>query len=328
VDRTERILRDLARSATDGVASAVVGCVSEGHRHVVTLNHPIYKPVTRQSQFELASVTKAFTGLLLAIMAKDGQVGLTESVKGVIGSDALPDNWSKISLLDLATHTSGLPNLPPNLRGSPLEPYRGWGRDHLYQAMGQLGDVVPTGRLNYSNFGVAVLAETLACRGGRPYGDLITLNVCEPLGLRSTVLSSRQEPEKRIASYTFWGSETRYADFGAMVGACGLASSIDDCLSVVERLLGSGSGHLVEALDIFVGGDEGRAFPERPALCWLTKSCAGRRVLWVAGGLLGFASFVAVDREANVGVVALLNSGRSFELVRRGFEALALLCSA
>src|SRR5436190_17316701 len=120
------ILSHLAELATGGVGSAVVGCNLHSERYAVVHNQPEYGFVTRQSVFEIGSITKVITGILLAAMVERGEVSLSDSVQSVVGISDLPEIWSSISLLDLATHRSGLPRLPPNLEGPFWNPYQGW----------------------------------------------------------------------------------------------------------------------------------------------------------------------------------------------------------
>src|SRR5207247_1961035 len=87
---------------------------------------------------------------------------------------------------------------------------------------------IPCGRPNYSNFGIAVLAEALARRAGIPYAELVTRRICQPLGLHATVATRQQCAEQRAIGYTSSGQRARPWDFDAMTGAAGLSSTVDD----------------------------------------------------------------------------------------------------
>jgi len=121
--------------------------------------------------FEVGSVTKVFTSLLLADMAQRGQVALTDPVAKstcLLGLKMPERNGRQISLEDLATHTSGLPRLPSNL--SPKDaanPYADYSIEQLYQFLSgyQLTrDIGP--QYEYSNLGGGLLGHVLARRAG------------------------------------------------------------------------------------------------------------------------------------------------------------------
>ncbi|MFJ7911819.1 serine hydrolase domain-containing protein [Kitasatospora sp. NPDC096204] len=156
---------------------------------------PAAAPCTPDTVFELGSVSKTFTALLLAEMAARGELALDDPVEA-----RLPHRWraakvrstEPIRLLHLATHTSGLPGLPPGLLAKAVpawfsNPYETYGDDQLRDSLSRttVRDR-PGSRYGYSNYGVGLLGRVLAETGGLPYGELLAERVCRPLGLRST----------------------------------------------------------------------------------------------------------------------------------------------
>jgi len=153
--------------------------------------------------FEVGSVTKVFTSLLLADMAQRGQVALTDPVAKYLPAGVkMPErNGRQISLEDLATHTSGLPRLPSNL--SPKDaanPYADYSVEQLYQFLSgyQLTrDIGP--QYEYSNLGGGLLGHVLARRAGMDYEKVVRSRICEPLGMRSTSITLSDDMKTRFA---------------------------------------------------------------------------------------------------------------------------------
>lgn len=167
------------------------------------------RPVTRDTVFEIGSVTKVFTALLLADMARRGKVGLDDPVSRHLPSDfkvPLRDGH-EITLADLATHTSGLPRWPLLSGDSPpsqaaigaaarisLDDFKAWlANVHLPQ------NPPAAGAWWYSNVGYALLGMALAHRGGRSYEALLQARVIDPMGLRDTTFYPTAAMRPRLA---------------------------------------------------------------------------------------------------------------------------------
>ena len=115
------------------------------------------RPVTPDTQFEIGSITKVFTSLLLAESERAGKVSRDDPVTKCLKVPATPEGLArlkKITLLMLATHTSGLPRLPPNLApGDPRDPYADYTREKLLAALAMsAANVKAPADYAYSNF--------------------------------------------------------------------------------------------------------------------------------------------------------------------------------
>ncbi len=117
----------------------VVGVIDAHGRRIVAyghLNQGDARPLNGETIFEIGSVTKVFTSLLLADMVQRGEVALDDPVaKYLPASVKVPQRDGKqITLVDLATHTSGLPRLPTNLKPKDASnPYADYTVDDLYE---------------------------------------------------------------------------------------------------------------------------------------------------------------------------------------------------
>src|SRR5262245_53317881 len=152
-----------------------------------------------RSIFEIGSITKGFTGLILADMVRKGEVSLDDPVTKYSRPGAkLPAGAEAITLRDLVTQNSGLPRMPPGFSPSnPANPYADFTADSLYGALART-ELKERGKYEYSNFGYMWLSEMLARRGGKSYEALVTERVLEPLGMKDTAITLSPEQAKRF----------------------------------------------------------------------------------------------------------------------------------
>jgi D-alanyl-D-alanine-carboxypeptidase/D-alanyl-D-alanine-endopeptidase len=144
------------------------------------------------TMFEIGSITKVFTSLLLADMVERGEVKLEDPVamylpKGV----AVPSRNDKaITLADLATHTSGLPRDADNLDLMQVNPFATYGPAMLYEFLARYKlPRVPGEKFGYSNVGASLLGHALTLRAGKSYEELLRTRIVEPLGMKDTTIT-------------------------------------------------------------------------------------------------------------------------------------------
>lgn len=133
--------------------------------------------------YELGSVTKTLTATLLARLVVDGELTLDHTVGSLLGDAA--GGASAITLHQLATHTSGLPRLPPGSMRPPFwprDPYRFFGHRRLHRALATV-ELAPPGLSRYSNFGYSLLGVCLATATGMSFGKLLTEQVFTPAAM-------------------------------------------------------------------------------------------------------------------------------------------------
>lgn len=266
--------------------------------------------------FEIGSLTKAFTGLALALLKKEGLVAFSDPVRRHLpeGSQAASRNGKVIRLLHLATHTSGLPRLPSNLKiRDPLNPYAEYTERHLL-------DFIARARLRrdpgdgyeYSNVGGGLLGYALSRAAGLPYEDLIAQRICRPLGMTDTRITLSEEQRSRFAQgHDASGRAVPAWDIPALPGAGALRSTANDLL----RFL---AAHLAGAPEPLLGSiAEARSPHARAAgvgavgLGWHLSSLGtsdAATLVWHNGGTGGFSSFAGYVLERSLGVVVLSNS--------------------
>jgi CubicO group peptidase (beta-lactamase class C family) len=225
----------LAPGAGGGVA---IGAYTKGVRRVFA-----YGAATPDSMFDIASVTKVFTGLALAQMIEQGRVRADQPVRELIPDAGLvrpPNGGREITLLDLAMHYSGLPAMPADFRPrDPGNPYADFNVRRLYAFLRTRGVARPQdARFLYSNVGFGLLGHALATRGGVDYETLIRQLITEPLELRDTTAELTADQQRRLMQgYDREHYPVQLWDLDVLAGAGALKSTAGDMLTWLEANL-------------------------------------------------------------------------------------------
>jgi len=321
------IIREILVKRTDQLKQAtgiVVGIIEPIGRRVVAYGHLAKgdpRTVDGDTIFEIGSVSKVFTSLLLADTVSRNEVTLEDPAAKYLPENVrMPErNGKSITLLDLSTHRSGLPSLPSDLLAKmvkvkvkdPLEPHADYSMDDLYQFLsGYTLPREPGSEYEYSNLGAGLLGHLLAYRAGTDYESLIRNRITRPLGMPDTGITLSSSMKQRMAT----GHNATLApvalanwDGHALAGAGALRSSANDMLTFLEAVLGYRESPLAPALKAMLE-------VRRPAgqteigLGWLIYPTDGRKIALHNGGTGGFRSFIGYDPEERIGVVVLSNS--------------------
>lgn len=285
-------------------------------------------PPDGRTLYEIGSITKTFTGTVLADLVRDGTVALDDPVR-----EYLPPDWSvptrdgrEVSLLHLTTHTSSLPRMPPGflpllvLTGSGEDPYAGYKRDNLRLTLWQLELSRPIGsRFEYSNLGVGLLGDALARAAGEPDAEpLFQKRLLTPLGLTDTAFTLTEEQLARLAPpFRANGWRAHNWHFDCLKACGGLRSTADDLLTYAEAALGRAETPLRPAFELATQPWRQTCEGERSVgLGWFVQpirdpdqsSAAPGRLIWHGGATGGYRTFLGLLPERGCAVVILSNS--------------------
>lgn len=266
--------------------------------------------------FEIGSVTKVFTSLVLADMVHRKEVSLDDPAAKYLPENVrMPERSGKfITLLDLSTHSSGLPPNPTNVK---LNPRTSQAADYsvadLYPFLsGYTLPRDPGSEVEYSNLGAGLLGHLLACRAGTDYESLTRSRITVPLRMPDTGIALSPALKQRMATgHNGLLSPVANCDLPApLAGAGALRSSTNDMLTFLEAFLGYKESPLAPAMKatLEVRGTTGKA---KIGLGWLLNSADGKEIAMHDGGTAGFRSFIGFDLKARIGVVVLSNAARS-----------------
>lgn len=303
---------DIDRKGTGAVVALI-----QGDRQTVVcwgrMGITDHRRVDGDTVFEIGSVTKGFTGLLLSDMVQRGEASLTHSATGSLPADVFihDQNVRSISLLDLATHTSSLPPLPDN-GGSydPGNPYAAYSVGQLYAFLSahRLGSQPGTG-YEYSNLGAGLLGHVLSLRLGMDFESALKERIFKPLYMPSTAISHDSDFACRLApGHDKALRQVPNWDIPTLAGTGALRSTANDLLTFLRFATDNRSSDLACSLSAQIKvrrakGNQGNEI----ALGWQVRPSTSGELIWHNGGTGGYRSYLGFDRANRIGVAALSN---------------------
>ncbi|MBN2172088.1 MAG: beta-lactamase family protein [Candidatus Krumholzibacteriota bacterium] len=271
-------------------------------------------PFTPETRFELASVSKSFTGFAALLLERAGKLGLDDPIQQHLPE--LPDYGAPITVADLLHHTSGLSDWVDALPYAGRDSRIGFGIADLLDlvARQRVLEFAPGSRWSYSNTNYALLAEIMARVAGRPFGEWMEKNVFAPLGMHATsipadgarVLPNRAQAYRRGPDGTLARSLVEHFE---IPGPAHVFSTLDDMARWADNLCTGrvGGRDVLErmfAKPVLAGGE--RSFYGAGVG---VGEYRGVRTVGHAGQTGGFKSELLVCPDLGVGVVVLANAG-------------------
>jgi CubicO group peptidase (beta-lactamase class C family) len=315
----EEIITSIFKPATGTPQrpSAIVAFRADGKEGILGFGMkslPSGAPPDANTVYEIGSITKGLTGILLADMANAGEVSLHDTLDKYLREPSrFPEAIRTITLLQLATHSSGLPRLPANLMfgmKDAANPYAHYGREQLETFLQAYAP--PPGRTTitpeYSNLGFGLLGFLLADRAVKPYGVLLKERVLDPLGMRDTTIALSPDQQKRLAPGHAQGKPAANWDLDALAGAGAVRSTAADMTKLLQALMNPPGGRIGKAIKL---ATEPRASlgAARIGLGWLTTTQpSGLTMTWHNGGTGGYRTFIAFTPNGRHGIVVLTNT--------------------
>ena len=284
--------------------------------------------------FEIGSITKVFTGIALAKMVTDGTLRLEDTIeRSLPPGGELPLALRPVTLVQLATHTAGLPRLPENLHLSDARadnPYIRYGSKELYEYLrtAKLSHA-PGRKSDYSNLGAGLLGHILELRAGKSYEQLVRESICEPLGMPDTTITlSAAQRERLTPGHDPAGQVVPNWDFAVLAPAGALRSCVGDLLKLVQASVATNHPTLGRAL-AFAQQPHFKSWIETVGLGWqIQETTEGLCFCWHNGGTGGYVSFLGFDPKHQTGIVLLSNYGDAMggddTLDKMGMELLKL----
>ena len=280
--------------------------------------------------FEIASLTKVFTALVLADMAG------RHTAEARCAREHMLACWREGACARRASRSlsSISPRIAPVCRcGRPtsasqtaLNKYAGYTVEQLYQSLATFElPRDPGTEFTYSNWGFGLLANALAHCSGKSYEALLAERVTGPLGMRDTTFGPTGTARSRLAAaYDAKLQPVPNEGLGALAGAGGLYSTVNDLLAFIEVFLGRGPQQLIAVAPTMLEprrpGDDPST---RMGLGWrVTTNKGGDRTVWSSGRADGYRAFMAIDPQARVAVVALTNAATNVGVDDIGWHVL------
>jgi CubicO group peptidase (beta-lactamase class C family) len=272
-----------------------------------------------ETVFELGSITKGFTGTLLADMVAKGELKLDEPIgpylpKTAQGNAAL----AAITFKQLTTHTSGIARVPMTMAfakaglSNPLDPYANYSEADFVK---DLANIEPkkNASYEYSNTAVALLGLVLANRAGKPYAELVRERLLAPLGMNATTMGASKENDPLAAQpHSVKLTPTPAWNLGVFAPTGAARSNVNDMMKLIDAQLARKQPWLASQEQLIPHGRVGGL-----AYNWHIARLIGNNdgkekrdtLVWHNGGTFGSTSFVGFDVERGIGVVVLINTG-------------------
>ena len=283
-------------------------------------------PDANKTMFEIGSVSKTFTAILLADEVVKNKMSLEDPI-----NKYLPDSIPKLAFKDvpitlktLSNHTSGFPRLPMNLykNGDNLNtPYQNYDEKRMFTYLKNFKPFREVGlNYDYSNFAVGLLGSILAKQNNTTYEHLLIDKICKPLNLKNTKITLKGTDNQFFAQgYDEKDKAVSAWDLNSLAGAGGIRSTVSDMAKYVEANMSKAPKKLQKAIDLTqtITLNKGQNVI---GLGWHFLTRKGHTIIQHSGGTGGFRSFVGFDKERQMGIVLLSNSTEEVAMI--GLELL------
>ena len=295
----------------------VVGVIDKSGSRVLSYGETVKgngKIPDGNTLYEIGSITKVFTSLLLEDMAEKGEVNLNDPI-----SKFLPKNvktptrdGKEITLIDLSTQTSGLPRMPDNFTPKDWRnPFADYTPEKLYDYLSQYKLTRGIGeKYEYSNTGVGLLGFVLSLKAGTDYETLVKKRICEPLKMTSTIIALTPDLKKRLAvGYDQNGRQTENWDFSALAGCGAIKSTVNDMLKFAAANLGLVKTNLSDDMEAIQVPRHTTGIADLYiAMGWHVWLKYDKKIIWHNGGTGGYRTFIGLDKENQKAVIVFSNS--------------------
>lgn len=347
VTRIDQAAKDYCAKRKE--VTLVVGVTQQGERYVKGFRSPdAVKAILPDAEtvYEIGSITKVFNCILLAKLEADGLVALDDTIAEHLPKDLdLPPEVAAITLLQLATHTSGLPRIVDNFMKLVLEDvhtcYARYKKEDLYEGLRTVKLEHRSGtQWLYSIIGTGTLGHILELKSGKPWETLLKGIICEPLGMKDTTITLSKEQRDRMAiGYDNKGNPVPTWDFDVLGSQGALRSTIKDMLTFAEANLRGDDSALSAAMQHarqqhfdWPDGTSGPKLYNWPdffqGLGWW-KFVLPEGDTWMHDGATGaYRAYLGICEKPQVGLVLLSSNGNNLtdlmDLPDLGFELLKL----
>jgi CubicO group peptidase (beta-lactamase class C family) len=308
----EKAARPLVENrVADGLS---VGYIEGEHYGIVHLgtSSRAGKAANNLTLYEIGSISKVFTSLLLADAVVRGEIDLNAAadVTNAAGIRLPSRDGTSIKWIDLSTHRAGLPRLPDNLAVSnPKNPYRDYDSKKAaeflstYELLRKPGD-----KHEYSNFGGSVLGYLVAEKAGKSYEQLLRERIATPLRMTDCTVSLSNDQRKRLATpHERYGYATRPWTFADLPGAGGIHATMRDMMRFAKAQLTPPAGPLGQAIELaWKQHRDADASGPAMGLGWIIIGDGQTR--WHNGQTGGSHAEILVNRELQCAVVVLCNT--------------------
>ena len=311
VDVRESVEKRLADGITPSIAIAIID--QNGIKyHNFGKTSETGKEVDEHTIYEIGSISKVFTGILLAQQVLDGDLSLDDNINDYLPADVKVTviGDQEITFGNLTDHTSGLPRMPYNFAPANLNnPFADYTVDQMYEFISNYKPIRTVGsEYEYSNIAQGLLGHLLAENKNTSYENLMIQTIADPLGMYETKIEFDQRMKDNLALGHSNGQVVENWDIPTLAGAGAIRSSTSDMAKFIAANLGFSESTVTAAMELSHEIQHDKAGEMSVAMGWHIKKGEEGSVYWHNGGTGGYRTFVGFVKETGKGVVLLTNS--------------------
>lgn len=320
----DNIQERITNGLTPGI---VIGIIDASGPHYYSYGVTSLKTkdaVNENSVFEIGSISKTFTGILLADRVTRGQANLNDPLQKYLpaGVSAPVRNGTAINLVHLSNHTSGLPYMPGNLTpANPANPFADYTEKQMYDFLKGYKLTRDVGSsYEYSNYAVGLLGYILAASSEVSYEQLLINVIAGPLKLDNTRITFTPHMQKNLATGYVGETESGNWDIPTLAGAGAIRSTVADMVKYLSANMGLTKTNLYPAMQLSHQNTRAEGANPKVGLGWHLLPMNDKEIIWHNGGTGGYRSYIGFIKGENKGVVVLSNSNVSIDDI--GFHLL------
>jgi CubicO group peptidase (beta-lactamase class C family) len=273
------------------------------------------------SLYEIASISKTFTGIMLAHAINQHKIALNDPLTKYLTGNypGLQFKGEPIRMIHLSNHTSGLPSLPANLDKQPgfdpANPYVNYNKDMIYQYLKNFQiDTLPGNKADYSNLAFGILGLTLENTYKMPLEKLLQQVITGPLKMQHTHYAVSPDQQSLLATgyNNANGNAVSYWNLGDFKAAGGLKSDLHDMLIYLQANITATNPDIALSQK---KTSQQQGFSR--GLAWMIEPLRTDTMIWHNGGTAGFRSFCGFLKNKKNGVVVLSNSNAEADALAR-----------
>ena len=277
--------------------------------------------VDENSIFEIGSISKTFTGTILASMVEKGEVKLDDPLQKYLpeGVTAPTRNGRSITLAEMSNHTSGLPRMPNNFNpANPANPYVDYTEEQLYAFLNGYELTRDIGsEFEYSNYAVGLLGHVLATKKKMTYEELMIKTIADPLKLKNTRTVLTPKMKDNLAIGHSGGVEVENWDLTTLAGAGAIRSTTIDMAKYIKANMGLKKNKLSSAIQLSHQNTRPEGSEPEIGLGWIIMDVEGTEIIWHNGGTGGYRTFAGFINGGDKGVIVMTNTDVSVDDIGR-----------
>jgi CubicO group peptidase (beta-lactamase class C family) len=265
---------------------------------------------TTTTKFRIASLSKQFTAACILLLQERGKLKVQDPISRYL--TGLPEAWRSITIHQLLTHTSGIPNYTDSSQLKKINRTGATPQEMITLVADKPLDFKPGSRWHYTNTGYILLGMMIEKISGQPYADFMKHNIFEPLGMMNSGYDRATDILKERASgYQIQGglANADFIDMTIPYAAGGIYSTVEDLYRFNEALAQQGKLLSADSLK--------EMFTEYPEATYqgqnygygvvISRQKFGKLLYYHGGGVEGFSSSIQRYPDERVCIVVLSN---------------------